>query len=85
MTQNSENENEEFEFKYQIRYAHENENATDPKERHGEGIIEVTTDHEITGQADLIEIAKQIGRTYGYTKVGIQPDWVHQMVEGKSN
>lgn len=66
-------------FKYQVKFAHMNENATDDKERHGEGIIEIETDEEVTTQEHLLEIARSIGTKYGYTQVGIES--ILQMVK----
>lgn len=66
-------------FKYQVKFAHLNENATDDKERHGEGLIEIETDEEVTSQEHLVEIARSIGTKYGYTTVGIES--ILQMIE----
>lgn len=56
---------------YRVSFAHENAAETDPKKRYGFGSIEIDTDHAITGEADTKEIAKQIGKNGGYTKVVI--------------
>lgn len=56
---------------YRVTYAHENTDETDPKKRHGYAVQELQVDHEVTTQSDIIEIARQIGRTGGHTKVAI--------------
>lgn len=66
-------------FKYQVKFAHSNENATNDKERHGEGLIEIETDEEVRTKEHLVEIARSIGTKYGYTTVGVES--ILQMVE----
>ena len=56
---------------YRVTYAHENANAQNEKERHGFAMQELQVDHEITTEADLVEIARNIGREHGYTKVAV--------------
>lgn len=56
---------------YRITYAHENANETDPEKRHGYATQELQVDHEITTPEEIMEIARQIGKTGDYTSVGI--------------
>lgn len=56
---------------YRVTYAHENKDAADAAERHGFAMQEIQVDHEITKQDEFIEIARQIGREKGYTKVAV--------------
>lgn len=61
----------EMSHKYRVTFAHDNDRQENEDIRHGWGTVEIVTDRPVESDEQRLEVARSIGNTYGFTKVGV--------------